>query len=69
MLYIPWDCPGACERYAADISNQDYKNWRIEQVGQVLQSGDFAGIFINDLVQNEIHVYNSNHQKIAPLDV
>ena len=49
-LYIPFACGGGtCPEYAGDFSNPAFRNWWISKVRAQLASGNYKGIFMDDV--------------------
>lgn len=66
-LFIPWGCSnGTCPQYAADISNQDYRNWWIQQAKGLLATG-YKGLWIDD-VNLVMKVGDGYGRSVAPVD-
>jgi hypothetical protein len=66
-LSIPWGCGGGtCPLWAADVSNQQYRNWWINQARSI-QSKGYNGIWIDD-VNMEFRVGDNWGNQVAPFD-
>ena len=67
-LYIPFDCKnGSCARYAMDFGNQEFRNWWINNVKDVMARGDYRGMMIDD-VNLTWRVGNGNGDHVLPID-
>jgi hypothetical protein len=66
-LSIPWGCGGGtCPLWAADVSNQDYRNWWISRARSIISKG-YHGLWIDD-VNMEFRVSDSWGNQVAPYD-
>jgi hypothetical protein len=66
-LFIPWGCSnGTCPQYAADISNQAYRDYWINNAKSIIAKG-YKGLWIDD-VNLFMQVGNGTGQRIAPID-
>lgn len=66
-MFIPWGCSnGKCPQYAADISNQDYRDWWIQRASGILATG-YKGLWIDD-VNLVMQVGDGNGHVTAPID-
>jgi hypothetical protein len=66
-LFIPWGCSGGtCPQYAADVSNQNYRNWWISNAASELARG-YKGVWIDD-VNMELRVSDGNGSTVTPFD-
>ncbi|HYM44597.1 MAG TPA: putative glycoside hydrolase [Solirubrobacteraceae bacterium] len=66
-LYIQWGCSnGTCPQYAANITNQAFRQWWINNAKAELSAG-YRGLFIDD-VNMEMRVSNGREEVVAPID-
>ena len=66
-LFIPWGCSnGSCPQYAADISNNDYRNWWIQRAQAMIAKG-YKGLWIDD-VNLVMQVGDGTGRTTAPVD-
>src|ERR1051326_3367669 len=66
-LYIPWGCShGTCPQYAADTSNNEFRQWWISQTQNTLAKG-YKGLWIDD-VNMDFRVGNGAGQPVIPID-
>ncbi|HEY7453283.1 MAG TPA: putative glycoside hydrolase [Thermoleophilaceae bacterium] len=66
-LYIPYGCSaGECPQYAADIGNQEFRNWWLWNAGARLAKG-YRGLFVDD-VNMDFRVGDGSGDDVFPLD-
>jgi hypothetical protein len=66
-MFIPWGCSnGSCPQYAADISNQDYRDWWIQRAKSIMATG-YKGLWIDD-VNLVMQVGDGNGHVEPPID-
>jgi hypothetical protein len=67
MLYIPYACSGGtCTQYAADVGNQDFRNWWIDGAKSKIALG-YDGIWVDD-VNLEWRIGDGNGTSVKPID-
>ena len=66
-LYIPFGCSGGtCPQYAADIGNQNFRNWWMDSLSAVMNSG-YIGVWVDD-VNLKWKVGNGDGNSVIPMD-
>jgi hypothetical protein len=69
-LYIPWGCDTTahtCPQFAGDFSNQNFRNWWIDNARQALARGNYIGIWIDD-VNMDWRVGDGDGNFVNPID-